>query len=119
MKETESRKLVLAKAELKRAMRARDAKRIARATARVAIADPAVTDTIFCSLKLMPFMKLLRGQRFKSLDTRILRAMIRTEFAKVERKYKIQLSPWHKRIATSSFMGILKKFWKQDQRNNK
>jgi len=122
MKKADPRKLVLAKAELKRAMRASNPnpKRIARAAAKVAIANPAFTDVLFCHLKLIPlFMKLLKSPRFKSLDVRVLRAMIKAELEKVEQKYKVQLSLRHKRIATSVFIKTLRKFWKKGQKNNK
>lgn len=122
MKKADPRKLILAKAELKRAMRAKNPnpKRIAQAAARVAIADPACTDILFCCSKLIPlFGKLLKSRRFKSLNTRALRAIIKAELERVEREHKIQLSPRHKRIAISSFIKTLRKFWKKSRKNNK
>jgi hypothetical protein len=114
------KKLVLAKAELKRAIRASGPKRIARAAARVAMADPATTDILFCHLKLIPlFIKLLKDPRFRPFDTWILEIIIEMELGKIEQKYEIELLPHHKKMIISVFVKTLRKLWKQDQKNNK
>jgi hypothetical protein len=120
MGKSDPKKLILAKAELKRAMRASDPKRIARATARVVIADPATMDIFFCHVKLIPlFIKLLKDPRFRPFNTWILETIIEMELGKIEQKYKIQLLPHHKEMIVSVFVKTLKKLWKQSQKNNK
>jgi hypothetical protein len=120
MGKSEPKKLVLAKAELKRAMRASDPKRIARAVARVAIADPATADILFCHLKLIPlFIKLLKDPRLRPFDTWILETIIEMELGKIEQKYEIQLLSHHKKIIISVFVKTLRKLWKQNQKSSK
>lgn len=107
-----SEKLSLAKNELKRAIRAQDPKKIARAAVKVMMADPASTDTIFCGLRLVPLLKKLlkRQQGHKPLDSRLLRAEIKKELEKVEQKFKLQLSPRHRKIIIVVSIKILKMF---------
>jgi hypothetical protein len=121
MKKADPRKLVLAKAELKRAMGARkfDPKRIARAALRVADADPAFTDILFCYTRMIPlFRKLLENGYFKLLERQVLKATIKSELERIEKKHKIRLPSPYKRIAISSFIGTLRTFWKRDQKKN-